>query len=135
MSINLIDSELAISEVEIDELQAKLGGKFPQAFRRLYLARNGGFIGDKEDGNTLLLAGFVAIKFGRLPIDLAYRELISDYPHMHGKVPFAFDEGGNYFVFSLFGHAIGQVGLWVMDTEEYHVVADDFQEFLERLMS
>nr|WP_161872490.1 SMI1/KNR4 family protein [Pseudomonas sp. SG-MS2] len=52
---------------------------------------------------------------------------------MKGRVPFAFDEGGNYFLLTLSGEEQGEVGLWIMDTEEYHVVADAFPEFLSRL--
>ncbi len=73
------------------------------------------------------------IKYGRIPINVAYKELVEDFPKMKGRVPFAFDEGGNYFVLALSGEEQDEVGLWIMDTEEYHVVADTFPEFLNRL--
>ena len=114
-------------------MESSLGGTVPPNFRQLYLESNGGYVDDSQGGNTLLLAGFVPIKYGRIPMELAYKELVEDYPQMKGRVPFAFDEGGNYFLLTLSGGGQGEVGLWIMDGEEYHVVADNFSEFLCRL--
>ncbi len=133
MSISLIDPGQELSNADLDSLEVLLGGKVPLEFRRLYLASNGGYIDDSQEGNALLLAGFVPIKYGRIPMELAYKELTRDFPQMKGRVPFAFDEGGNYFLLTLAEGEQGEVGLWIMDTEEYHVVADDFSEFLYRL--
>ncbi|WP_233100430.1 SMI1/KNR4 family protein [Pseudomonas putida] len=133
MLIPLSDTEKAISCADLDFLEEVLGGRLPPEFRRLYLSSNGGYIGDAQGGNDLLLTGFVPIKYGRIPMDIAYRELVEDFPQMKGRVPFAFDEGGNYFLLTLSGEEQGEVGLWIMDTEEYHVVADAFPEFLSRL--
>lgn len=133
MLISLVDTEKELSCVDLDLLEGVLGGRLPPEFRRLYLSSNGGYIDDAQGGNDLLLAGFVPIKYGRIPMDMAYKELIEDFPQMRGRVPFAFDEGGNYFLLTLSGEEQGEVGLWIMDTEEYHVVADTFSEFLTRL--
>ncbi|MEB6587838.1 SMI1/KNR4 family protein [Pseudomonas asiatica] len=133
MLTSLIDSEQDLSGADLESLEVLLGGKVPLEFRRLYLASNGGYIDDSQGGNALLLTGFVPIKYGRIPMELAYKELIRDFPSMTGRVPFAFDEGGNYFLLALSEGEQGEVGLWIMDTEEYHVVADNFSEFLYRL--
>lgn len=133
MLIPLINTEKEISCADLEFLEERLGGTLPPDFRRLYLSSNGGYIDDAQGGNDLLLAGFVPIKYGRIPMDIAYKELVEDFPQMKGRVPFAFDEGGNYFLLTLSGEAQGEVGLWIMDTEEYHVVADTFSEFLTRL--
>ncbi|EEB56584.1 hypothetical protein PSPTOT1_2914 [Pseudomonas syringae pv. tomato T1] len=69
----------------------------------------------------------------RSPWSMAYRELIEDFPTIKEKPPFAFDEGGNYFLLSSFGHDQGEVGLWIIDTEEHHSVAESFSELLIRL--
>ncbi|MCI0915358.1 SMI1/KNR4 family protein [Pseudomonas putida] len=133
MLIPMISTEKEISSADLDLLEEVLGDRLPPEFRRLYLSSNGGYIDDAQGGNDLLLAGFIPIKYGRIPIDIAYKELVLDFPRMKGRVPFAFDEGGNYFLLTLSGEAQGEVGFWIMDTEEYHVVADAFREFLSRL--
>lgn len=66
--------------------------------------------------------------------NIAYNELVQDFPTLAGKVPFAFDEGGNYFLISVSGNDAGNVGIWIMDTEEYHIVADDFREFFSTVI-
>lgn len=133
MLVLLVNAEKELSGADLDSLEGVLGGRLPLEFRQLYLSSNGGYIDDAQGGNGLLLAGFVPVKYGRIPMELAYKELVEDFPHLKGHVPFAFDEGGNYFLLTLSGAEQGEVGLWIMDTEEYHVVADTFSEFLCRL--
>ncbi|WP_122523820.1 SMI1/KNR4 family protein [Pseudomonas viridiflava] len=135
MLIPLVDSEAKLSNSEIDDFELALNAKLPSSFKDLYCAKNGGYIDDQKGGNSLLLAGFVPIKYGRLPIEQAYKELVDDYPSLVGRIPFAFDEGGNYFLLSIGNQNSGEVGLWIMDTEEYHLVASDFRSFLDRLAS
>ncbi|KQQ49283.1 hypothetical protein ASF84_23575 [Pseudomonas sp. Leaf127] len=129
----LIESAPSLSAADINRFEQALDVGFPQAFRDFYLATNGGYIDDALNGNDLLLAGFVPIKHGRVPMEQAYRELVEDAPALAGKMPFAFDEGGNYFLLSLDGPDHGKIGLWIMDTEHYHEVAHDFSAFLDRL--
>ena len=133
MLMALVGAEEKLFDGDLDALENALGGELPAEFRRLYLSSNGGCIDDAQGGNDLLLAGFVPIKHGRIPIDRAYKELVEDCPELKGKMPFAFDEGGNYFLLTLLGKEQGQVGLWIMDTDEYHVVSENFREFLGRL--
>ncbi|MDC3744213.1 SMI1/KNR4 family protein [Pseudomonas syringae pv. syringae] len=133
MLIPLIDSAQQISDADIENVEKEIGGKFPSDFKNMYLSINGGNIDDSDESNSLLLAGFVPMKYGQIPMEQAYRELVEDFPTLKGKVPFAFDEGGNYFLLSVFGHDQGEIGLWIMDTEEYHIVSDSFSEFLTRL--
>lgn len=133
MLIPLIDSAPQISNTDIEHLEKEIGGELPSEFKDIYLNINGGNIDDSEESNSLLLSGFVPIKYGQVPIEQAYKELVEDFPALKGKVPFAFDEGGNYFLLSTFGHDQGEIGLWIMDTEEYHIVSDSFSDFLARL--
>lgn len=130
MLISLVGTEKELSCADLDFMEGILGGRLPPEFRRFYLSSNGGYIDSAQGGNDLLLAGFVPIKYGRIPMGIAYKELVEGFPQMKGRVPFAFDEGGNYFLLTVSGEELGEVGLWIMDTEEYHVVADTFSEFL-----
>ncbi|MBD8576536.1 SMI1/KNR4 family protein [Pseudomonas syringae] len=129
----LIESAASLSKADIHSFEQRLEGRLPEAFRDFYLAINGGYIDDALNGNDLLLAGFVPIKYGRVPMEQAYSELVEDVPALVGKIPFAFDEGGNYFLLSLGDADHGTIGLWIMDTGQYHEVAHDFPAFLDRL--
>ncbi|WP_440778861.1 SMI1/KNR4 family protein [Pseudomonas syringae] len=133
MLIPLITSTPRISIADFDNLEKEIGGQLPPDFKDIYLSINGGNIDDSNDSNSLLLSGFLPIRYGQPPMKQAYKELIEEFPTLKGKLPFAFDEGGNYFLLSSFGHDQGEVGLWIMDTEEYHIVAESFSEFLVRL--
>lgn len=81
----LIESAPSLSAADINRFEQALDVGFPQAFRDFYLATNGGYIDDALNGNDLLLAGFVPIKHGRVPMEQAYRELVEDVPALAGK--------------------------------------------------
>ncbi|MBF7144346.1 MULTISPECIES: SMI1/KNR4 family protein [Pseudomonas] len=132
MLINLKNSQPGLVIVDVNNLEEILKVKFPNDLVSFYLAQNGGDLEENEP-NSLLLSGFVPIKYGEIPVELAYEELISDFPHLSGKIPFAFDEGGNYFLLETVGPDKGKIELWIMDTEELLSVAESFLEFLEEL--
>lgn len=51
-------------------------------------------------------------------------------------LPFAYDEGGNFFLLSLKeGNSFGEVFIFLMDEKELVTVADSFDEFIEELFS
>jgi len=115
MLMALVDAEEKLFDGDLDALENALGSELPAEFRRLYLSSNGGCIDDAQGGNDLLLAGFVPIKHGRIPIDRAYKELVEDCPELKGKMPFAFDEGGIIFCLLCWEKNRGRsaCGLWI----------------------
>src|ERR1700730_4032622 len=88
---------------DLDQVERQFGFAFPSALRDLYLRYNGGRP-DKDrfvdDSGACIVAEFLAIKHGKASLTLEatmlrVRHLLPDH-----LVPFAVDQGGNFFCFS-----------------------------------
>lgn len=69
MLTNFSETGPPISDAEILAIELLANGNFPSEFRNLYLSVNGGYLDDADGGNSLLLSGFVPIKYGRVPME------------------------------------------------------------------
>ncbi|HHK9551674.1 SMI1/KNR4 family protein [Enterobacter sichuanensis] len=132
----LSDSENKLTIYEINDFNASFDDRLPMSFLNFYLKNNGGHPHNNEDGNPFMLGGFNPIKYGDLPIEQLYRDLIESFGELMNMVPFAYDGGGNSFLLSLKpDDSLGKVFIFLMDDKEVELVADSFSEFLEELFS
>lgn len=83
-----------------------------------------------------MLGGFNPIKYGDLPIEQLYRDLLGSFAELRNMVPFAYDDGGNCFLLSLKpDDSSGKIFIFLMDEKTLEFVADSFAEFVEELFS
>lgn len=81
-----------------------------------------------------MLGGFNPVKYGNLPIEQLYRDLVESFGELSNMVPFAYDDGGNSFLLSLKSDdSLGKVFVFFMDDKEVALVSGTFSEFLEEL--
>lgn len=132
----LTDSEKKLTVDEINAFNAYFDYHLPSSFLDFYLKNNGGYPHNNEDGNPFILGGFNPIKYGDLPIEQLYHDLIESFGELRNMVPFAYDDGGNTFLLSLKSDdSLGKVFIFLMDDKEVELVADSFSEFLEELFA
>lgn len=105
----------------------------PAQFKNFYLVNNGGYLPEDNSDNPFLLGGFIAIKYGRVPIEKTYERLINGFPELKEMIPFAYDDGGNCFLLSLKDNDYGKVYIWLMDEKELGFVSQSFDEFINAL--
>lgn len=82
MQLILEESERKLSPDELDEFNRAFDGKVPFSFNNFYIKFNGGYPLDNGESNFFLLGGFNPIKYGDLPIEDVYSDLIDDYPSL-----------------------------------------------------
>lgn len=130
----LLDSETKLTLVEIAVFNALFKHRLPSSFEVFYLANNGGYPRDNDEGNIFMLGGFNPIKYGELPIERLYQDLTESFGELRDMIPFAYDEGGNCFLLSLKGNdSFGKVFVFMMDEKELEEIADSFSEFIDEL--
>ncbi|WP_379934744.1 SMI1/KNR4 family protein [Enterobacter sichuanensis] len=93
----LSDPENKLTIYEIIDFNASFDGRLPMSFLNFYLKNNGGYPHNNEGGNLFMLGGFNPIKYGSLPIEQLYRDLIESFGELRNMVPFAYDGGGELF--------------------------------------
>lgn len=121
---------------DFSELKKLAGGCLPQAFKKFHLKNNGGYTQNKRlTGAEYIYSihGFDSIKAGEPPIEFSYGDFIENYPSHTGLIPFAFDEGGNYYIVSVREVDYGFIYLWLQEDEELQKIFDDFDSFLTGL--
>ncbi|MEB5959508.1 SMI1/KNR4 family protein [Enterobacter sichuanensis] len=132
----LSDSENKLTIYEINDFNASFDDRLPMSFLNFYLKNNGGYPHNNEDGNPFMLGGFNPIKYGDLPIEQLYHDLVESFGELRNMLPFAYDDGGNTFLLSLKSDdSLGKVFIFLLDDKEIELVADSFSEFLEELFS
>lgn len=130
----LTDSENKLTVYEINAFNTIFDNKLPASFLDLYLKNNGGHPHKNKDGNPFMLGGFNPVKYGDLPIEQLYRDLVESFGELRNMVPFAYDDGGNSFLLSLKSDdSLGKVFIFFMDDKEVALVSGSFSEFLEEL--
>lgn len=95
----LTDSEKKLTVDEINAFNAYFDYHLPSSFLDFYLKNNGGYPHNNEEGNPFILGGFNPIKYGDLPIEQLYHDLIESFGELRNMVPFAYDDGGTLFYY------------------------------------
>lgn len=130
----LTGSENKLTVYEINAFNTSFDNHLPASFLDFYLKNNGGYPHKNEDGNPFMLGGFNPIKYGDLPIEQLYRDLVESFGKLRNMVPFAYDDGGDSFLLSLKSDdSLGKVFVFLMDDKEVELVSGSFSEFLEEL--
>ncbi|WP_172247197.1 SMI1/KNR4 family protein [Saccharibacillus endophyticus] len=79
----------------------------------------------------MAFGGFNPVRYGTLPAEKLYRDLLESFPELAGWFPFAYDQGGNCFLIDLDeNRSPGSIRVWLMDGEELAEVTDSFDEFI-----
>ncbi|MFW0767453.1 SMI1/KNR4 family protein [Trabulsiella odontotermitis] len=133
MRLAIEEPEKKLTPDEFFEFQQLVGKTFPDEFRDFYLENNGGYLPESVQPSPLLFSGFIPIKYGRVPIEKTYYDLVDDFPELKNMIPFADDEGGNCFLLSLRDKDYGRIYIWLMDEKELGFVSQSFDEFINAL--
>ncbi|EBR8266260.1 SMI1/KNR4 family protein, partial [Salmonella enterica subsp. enterica serovar Durham] len=128
MRLMIEESEKKLTHDEFYEFERYFSKKFPDSFRNFYLENNGGYLAESAHPSPLLFSGFISIKYGKVPIEKTYQDLIDDFLELKDMVPFADDEGGNCFLLSLRDKDYGKIYIWLMDEKELAFVSESFDE-------
>ncbi|HGH4621859.1 TPA: SMI1/KNR4 family protein [Enterobacter cloacae] len=132
----LTASEYKLTVDEINAFNAYFDHHLPTSFLDFYLKNNGGYPHDNEESNPFMLGGFNPIKYGDLPIEKLYGDLVESFGELRNMVPFAYDDGGNSFLLSLKSDdLLGKVFIFLMDDKEIELVADSFSGFIKESFS
>lgn len=128
----LEECQPALTEKDLDQLEQKLDYRLPISLRAHYLRFNGGYLPDEQmERQRMAFGGFNPIRYGTLPAEQLYRDLLESFPQLEGWFPFAYDQGGNSFLIDLDGkRSPGAIIVWLMDGEELLEVTDTFDEFI-----
>ncbi|WP_046215312.1 SMI1/KNR4 family protein [Paenibacillus wulumuqiensis] len=130
----LEQSEHPLTAKDLEELEARLGRPLPPAFKEYYLCYNGGYLPEDREGNALIVGGFDSIRYGRLPAEQLYADLLESFEQLELLFPFAYDQGGNNFLISLRDQPdYGSIYIWLMDLQELELAAESFGNFLDFL--
>ncbi|EAX8474650.1 SMI1/KNR4 family protein [Salmonella enterica subsp. enterica serovar Kua] len=133
MQLTLEESEKKLTSDELSEFSRYFDGKVPLSFINFYIKFNGGYPPDNDEGNFFLLGGFNSIKYGDLPVERIYSDLVDDFPDLKNMIPFAYDEGGNCFLLSLKDENHGYIYIWLMDEKELVFISESFDIFINKL--
>lgn len=129
----LEEKEKMLVQNDFSELEEIIKKPLPAQFKNFYLVNNGGYLPEDNSDNPFLLGGFIAIKYGRVPVERTYERLISGFPELKEMIPFAYDDGGNCFLLSLRDKDYGKIYIWLMDEKELTFVSESFDEFINKL--
>ncbi|ABQ03928.1 SMI1/KNR4 family protein [Flavobacterium johnsoniae] len=132
MKLILEESEQKLTIKEIIEFEKLFNCLLPDSFKDFYLLNNGGFL-PEENYNRFILGGFNSIKYGKLPIERIYKDLIEDFNNLNQMIPFAYDYGGNCFLLSLKKENSNSIFLWLIDEKELVFVCQSFDLFISYL--
>ncbi|EPT9213373.1 SMI1/KNR4 family protein [Enterobacter hormaechei] len=95
----LTDSANKLTLDELNAFNAYFDHHLPASFLDFYLKNNGGYLHNNENSKPFMLGGFNPIKYGDLPIEQLNRDLVASFGELRNMVPFAYDDGGNYFYY------------------------------------
>jgi hypothetical protein len=131
-------NEAAVDFDDLRKLTQIVGGEtLPDNFVRLYLMHNGGCPVDDRD-ELRMLHGFNSVRYGKLPIEQLYQDMVEWWPHLKNLLPFAYDPGGHPFMLSLQPDTLFKVYVHLQDLEDggdrLVQVADNFDSFLEQFL-
>lgn len=139
------DTERHLTESDLDDVEQNIGTKLPEDLRNHYLAHNGGRPNPRFfpfDGDLYGIHEFLAMKTGdrNSEFEETYRDLALSNPYFpKGYIPFAVDEGGDYFLYDIRPGHYGEVAFnqsdYFGDESRYVVkLSDSFANFIESLV-
>ena len=137
-----------LTETDLREVEEQLGNVFTDQFKEHYLKYNGGypfksFFLWPDDGVKTRINHFFSIKYdGFSRLETAYENLfITEQILPEGFLPFAVDDGGNYFCISTLPQFFNQVFFFDMPqydpdwiNEYVTLISSSFQEFIDNLV-
>lgn len=142
----LIETSQAITLSDIENVAKKLDLVFPDDFKEHYLLYNGGYP-EKDtyswsNGEKTTINTFFSIKYDGFDIlEKVYESLILSKNYLSkGIVPFATDDGGNFFCISCTRKSLGEV--FYCDNNHYNVnnkdecliqIENSFTDFLNNI--
>ncbi|MEJ8304113.1 SMI1/KNR4 family protein [Saccharibacillus sacchari] len=131
-SLMLEECQTSLTEKDLDRVELQLGYRLPAPVRAHYLRFNGGYLPEEQmERQRIAFGGFNPIRYGTLPAEQLYRDLLESFPELAGWFPFAYDQGGNCFLIDLDEkRSLGSIRVWLMDGEELAEVTDSFDEFI-----
>lgn len=97
----LTDLEYKLTVDEINAFNAYFDHHLPTSFLDFYLKNNGGYPNDNEENNPFMLGGFNPIKYGDLPIEKLYCDLIESFGELRIWFPLPMMMGGTLFYYLL----------------------------------
>ena len=122
-----------LSEVDIKRVERRLGIHLPQDLKEHYLLHNGGRPRPRfflKDGEPYGVHQFFAMNTGgrTSSFEDAYVMLVDQTPEFpRGYIPFAYDEFGDYFLYSVKPDSFGKI---LFNQHEYFGDDDRFVVFL-----
>lgn len=130
------DTEQAVSDNDLREFEKVAQVRLPEAFKRHYLAHNGGYPVDVEEvvgrDHVFPFHGFFPMKYGSLRIETVRKDLAEDFD-LSNAIPFAYDQGSNIFYISTSSSDGGAVFQVTADTRDKFFVCETFDQFLDGL--
>ena len=141
-----LETSQPLTRADISEVEKELGIAFPNDLVMHYLNYNGGYPeGDTyqwKSGEVTTINTFYSLKydgFGR--IETTYKNLVLDENYLPiGIVPFATDDGGNFFCISTRGKDFGNV--YYSNNDHYDIedkesalslLENNFTNFIDKL--
>jgi hypothetical protein len=141
--IQLKNSQQSISAKELAEFEAGLNTIMPDAFRDLYLQGNGGkprLNKFSKNGEEFFIHQFLSIKYGAKDtlIEDAFADFQLNERLPKGVLPFAIDEGGDYFLIRIAKDGFGNILFFQSDyyddpSRSVIFLSESISEFLARL--
>ena len=120
-----------LSELDIDRVERRLGIHLPQDLKEHYLVHNGGrprprfFI---KGGEPYGVHEFLPMNTGDTSFEHSYVMLVVRTPEFpRGYLPFAYDEGGDYFLYSVKPESFGNI---MFNQQDYYGDDERFVVFL-----
>lgn len=143
-----LETSPALNQSEIEEAERKMSVIFPDEFKKHYLEYNGGYpekdIYVWSDGGRTTINTFSSIKYdGFQNLENSYRNLtvLEQYLPV-GVIPFATDDGGNFFCISAREKDYGNI--YYCNNDDYNTedkeecltkLGDSFRAFVDGLQS
>ncbi len=136
-----------LTKADIEELEKELGFELPEMFKEHYISYNGGYPeNDKyksKDCRTTTINTFSSIKYeGFSRLEEVYKNLIIDELYLPmGIIPFATDDGGNFFCISARKNDYGFI--YYCNNDHYNIenkeecltlIEKNFKAFIENLI-
>ena len=141
--LKFINCDKKISTTEIESVENKYNFKYPEEIKKHYLKCNGGYP-NKElyeyDGEEYKINYFLSIGNKVNSFEKIYELLRSDDVFPSWLIPFADDEGGNFFAFSVLEKDYGSIYYYSHEFElgedpalYVKKISDNFSSFLSNL--
>ncbi|GGZ15417.1 SMI1/KNR4 family protein [Novosphingobium colocasiae] len=140
--ISFENTSLAISEADIENFRKITGLEIPDDLKNHFLKYNGGrpipscF---ENDFDKFCIRSFLVIAHGdeNCGLENTYLDLRSNDFFSSGYLPFAMDEGGDYFLYSMrddFGSIYFNQSEYYGDPDRFMIkLSDNFEKFLNSL--